>query len=219
MATDPSSPERGRSPGGDLRTRVSAYLAGERSAAESICAELEPVVRATVRRFYPDTDSDHDDLVQETLVAFLAYLQRGATVPDSIEAFVVTMAGNRCRNLFRRRKLRPGVELSDVAERIAVPEPDALEVLEVAERDSLLRAALDRLGDPCRRLLTDIYVEGRPMEEIQRELGLSTVQGAYYRKYSCLKKLSRVLKKLCFDRQPFRDRQTPNGTAGDAREF
>ena len=215
MSTDLSGGDaEPRSPQ-DLRLAVAAYVAGDRRAADQACAVLEPVVRRAVRRFYPDTDVDHDDLVQDTLVGFLAYLQRGGAVPDSIEAFVVTMAGNRCRNLFRKRQLRVGVEISEVTERLSASGPDALEELEATERNRLLRVALERLENPCRRLLQDIYFERRPMEEIQKEIGLSTVQGAYYRKYACLKKLSEVLKKLCFGGQYPTPGRAPGGKASD----
>lgn len=182
-----------------LERDVAAYIAGDEEAGGRICRSLDPVVRAEVRRFLPSSDAEHDDVVQETLLGLLTYLRKAGRGPERTEAFVVTMAGNRCRNLYRWRKRRPSVELESTAEWLSGDGDDPLELLAAGELEGLLQNALARLDAPCRDLLIAIYVEGRPMEEIQKEAGLGTVQGAYYRKYSCLKKLALLLNRRWFD--------------------
>lgn len=182
-----------------LERDVAAYIAGDEEAGGRLCRSLEPVVRAEVRRFLPSSDAEHDDVVQETLIALLTYLRKAGRGPDRTEAFVVTMAGNRCRNLYRWRKRRPTVELESTADWLSGAGENPLELLETAELEGLLQNALSQLDEPCRRLLIAIYVEDRPMEDLQRDAGLGTVQGAYYRKYSCLKKLALLLNRRWFD--------------------
>lgn len=181
-----------------LEHDIAAYIAGDDRAGNRICLNLEPVIRAEVRRFLLASDSEHDDVVQETLVGLLAYLRRAGRGPERPEAFVVTMAGNRCRNLYRWRKRRPAVELGHAAESLDGG-GDPLDLLEASEAEGLLRSALARLDEPCRRLLLAVYSERRPMEELQREAGLGTVQGIHYRKYACLKKLARLLNRCWFE--------------------
>jgi len=163
-----------------LHADVAACIAGDDAAGGTICEHLEPVIRAEVRRFLPETDADHDDIVQETLVGLLAYLRKAGRSPDCLEAFVVTMAGNRCRNLYRWRKRRPRVDVESASEWLRTGGRDPLE-------------ELDRLDPPCRKLLLEIYAERKSMQDVQREAGLRTVQGAYYRKYACLKRLAALL--------------------------
>lgn len=172
---------------------IASYIAGDDPAGGRLCRRLEPVVRAEVRRFLPASDLEHDDVVQETLLGFLAYLRRAGRSPDRPEAFVVTMAGNRCRNLYRWRKRRPAVDLDSATEHLAADVEDPLAMIEAGELEMLLAAALRRLDSGCRRLLSAIYTEDRPMADLQRESGLGTVQGVYYRKYACLRKLARLL--------------------------
>lgn len=176
-----------------LDQAIAAYITGDDESGNPICRRLDPVIRAEVARFLPVSDPDRDDVVQEILLAFLAYLRRAARSPASAEAFVVTMAGNRCRNLYRWRKRRPSLELSRTADRLVAGNLDPLELLESREREAMLRDAFARLEAPCRNLLRAIYSEQRPIEELQGEAGLSTVQGIYYRKYVCLRKLSALL--------------------------
>jgi RNA polymerase sigma factor (sigma-70 family) len=186
---------------GSMDQEVAAYIAGDDVAGGWICETLEPVVRAEVRRFLSDADADHDDVVQETLLGLLAYLRRAGRGPDRLEAFVVTMAGNRCRNLYRWRKRRPSVDLESVSGWLRASDVDPLEALEAREMERLVRFALSRLDPPCRKLLLEIYSERRSMQDLQKEGGLGTVQGAYYRKYVCLKKLARLLNHGWFEGQ------------------
>lgn len=183
-----------------LEQDIAAYIAGSDLAGNRICLRLEPVIRTEVRRFLLASDADHDDVVQDTLMGLLAYLRRSGRSPERPEAFVVTMAGNRCRNLYRWRKRRPAVELDQAGESLNGG-GDPLDLLEASELEALLRGALARLDEPCRRLLLDVYSERRPMQELQREAGLGTVQGVYYRKYACLKKLALYLNRGWFGGQ------------------
>lgn len=191
---------------------VAAYIAGDDEAGGRICKALEPVIRAEVRRFLSDTDADQDDVVQETLLGLLAYLRKAGRAPDCLEAFVVTMAGNRCRNLYRWRKRRPGVDVESASDWLRANGDDPSEALEAREMERLVRSALSRLDAPCRRLLLEIYSERRSMQELQREAGLGTVQGAYHRKYVCLKKLALLLNRAWFEGQESGPGDVPRGS-------
>jgi RNA polymerase sigma factor (sigma-70 family) len=187
-------------------SEVAAYIDGDDQAGGRICQSLESVVRTEVRRFLSDGDTDHDDVVQETLLGLLAYLRKTGRGPDRIEAFAVTMAGNRCRNLFRWRRRRPTVDLESASEWLRATGRDPLEELEASERERLVREALAQLDAPCRRMLTDIYVEQRSMQEIQKEVRLGTVQGVYYRKHGCLRKLALLLNRVWLESQESKQR-------------
>ena len=191
---------------------IAAYIAGDDEAGDRICRSLEPVIRAEVRRFLPAADLERDDIVQETLLALLAYLRRAGVGPQRPEAFVVTMAGNRCRNLYAWRKRRPTIELGEAADWLPGGDRDPLAMLEAKEVDDRIRSAFALLDAPCRRLLRSIYLEQRPMEELQREAGLGTVQGLYYRKYVCLRKLTGFLNQSWFSgRVSGAERRSPGG--------
>ncbi|GJM44747.1 MAG: hypothetical protein DHS20C21_15890 [Gemmatimonadota bacterium] len=212
-----SQPHRQQNPGPQAVDReVAAYIAGEDAAADRICRALEPIVRAEVRRFLPTTDADHDDVVQETLMSLIRYLRKAGQGPDRVEAFVVTMAGNRCRNLYRWRSRRPGVDLESTGD---LPDPgqDPLAELEAAEAEALVRKALNALDPPCRKLLLEIYVQGRPMQELQMEAGLTTVQGAYQRKYACLKKLADQLNRVWSEGQEIGSPLRPDKGTGSRK--
>lgn len=174
-----------------LGADIQAYIAGDDAAGDRICRHLEQSIRLEVGRFLMPDDPEREDVVQDSLLSMLAYLRRAGRAPDRPEAFVVTIAGNRCRNLYRWRKRRTMVRVDD-AEATLSEERGPLDMLEAREIDALLEQAFKQLPAECRDLLTSIYSQERPMEELQREAGLGSLQGIYYRKYACLKKLSEL---------------------------
>ncbi len=181
-----------------LKQDIAAYIAGDTGAGDRICRHLETPVRNEVRRFLSVADIDYDDIVQDSLIAMLSYLRKSQRCPERPEAFVVTITGNRCRNLYHWRKRRPSMEIEKASTFLVDAGDDPLEQLDGRELESLLGDAFDRLDPDCRRLLLSIYLEKSHMEELQQDAGLRTIQGVYYRKYVCLKKLGKLLNRSWF---------------------
>mgnify|MGYP001075941980 CR=1 FL=1 len=176
-----------------LHADVERYVHGDDVVGDAVCARLQPTVRATVERFFSPDDSDLDDIVQESLVSFLRYLRRAGEAPRNPEAFVVTIARNRCTNLalWRRRREASDVhELHDVLPHAAA---SPLELIDAEQRVALLRDALEALDAECRDLLIAIYRQEAPIETLRRLLGLGSVQAVYYRRDACLKKANQFL--------------------------
>jgi RNA polymerase sigma-70 factor (ECF subfamily) len=95
--------------------------------------------------------------------------RRLGTVRDisQVQAWLIAIAANEARQIVRRRRLRPVVDISDSMERIAAAEGD-----DMAELIDLQRA-LARLKADDRRLLALRFVAGFDSTEIARHLGLS----------------------------------------------
>ena len=175
-----------------IRDDIASYVAGDDAAGERLCASLDPAVRDAVYGFFRAGEPDRDDLVQDTLLALLRYLRGGGSTPENPEAFCVTIARNRCRNLHQWRKLRPPADVEAAAETLPDTGAGPLELLEAEDRRRLVREAFAQLGDLCRNLLRDFYMKEKSIEELREELGLGTVQGVYHRKNVCVKELKKL---------------------------
>ncbi len=195
FATPPmTQPPAHRGPGGHhLPDLIAALLEGRESAAEALYHELTGPVRDSAARFFVPDSADIDDVVQETILATFDYLKRKGGFQGDLIAFAVTVARNRCRNIVNQRARRPHVPLEPLSEWIANPQRSPLDLLTEREAMTALQAGLNALGRVCRLVLRAFYIEGRPMEEIRRELGLKTVQGVYYRRAVCLERLARLV--------------------------
>lgn len=195
---------------GPLWAAMARYLDGDDDAGDAICVLLRAdVVAAAARALRPD-DADLEDVVQESLLAFLRYLRRAGSAPDNPEAFVVTVARNRCLNLHAWRKRRVAVDIDKVADVIPDDAISIFDLLARRQRENLVRAALADLDLECRRLLDALYREGRPVGDLMVQLGLGSVQAVYFRRNACLRSAQKFL-----NRRLFAGRQDgPDGPAG-----
>ena len=177
---------------------MSRYQAGQDDAGESLCNLLQVDLRKVADGFLGPEDSDRDDLVQDALIALLAYLRQGGALPDNPKSFVSTIIRNRCRNLYRWRKYRPTANLDKVENFHESPGRSALDLLLDDEVMEGLQVALNRLDEECAELLRGIYLQRLSMDELSQKLGLTTVQAVYYRRNQCLGKIKKIFEKSGF---------------------
>ena len=64
------------------------------------------------------------------------------------------------------------------------------------EQTELVRKAMGRIGEQCRRILLLFYWEEKSMEEIAAELGFANTDTAKSKKYQCKKSLQKQLTML-----------------------
>jgi RNA polymerase sigma factor (sigma-70 family) len=75
-------------------------------------------------------------------------------------------------------------------------EQSQLDAMIETERSQSIAAAIEKLGDPCRTLLTLYYWEELPQEEIAQKMGFANAATVKSKKYSCKKMLEKILKDL-----------------------
>jgi RNA polymerase sigma factor (sigma-70 family) len=69
------------------------------------------------------------------------------------------------------------------------------DLLDHEERDrqfSLMAESLNRLGEPCKTLLEDFYIQHLSMQEITEKFGYTNADNAKTQKYKCLMRLKRL---------------------------
>ncbi len=187
--TDPScSPE-------ELAPHLDAYRGGDGEAADHLSRVLWPPVRRAVADLLGDDHGDCDDVIQEALLAAMAYLRRDEVFEGDFARLAVTIARNRCRDLLRRRTRFPHLDIEPLADWIVDRQASPLDHLEAEEKRHMMQQALDRLGPACRELLHAMYVDEEKTEVIRRRLGLGTVQAVFYRRTACVDQMKNYLQK------------------------
>ena len=197
-----------------LILEIKRYIDGDDTAGDMICKTLEAQVRASVRRLIGPHDADGDDVIQDTLIAMLGYLRRAKVAPDNPEAFIVTIARNRCRNLHLWRRRRSARDVTELSEKLPHIAASPLDLIDEEQRRELLEEVLQNLDTHCRDLLAAIYRQGATIEELRHDLGLGSVQAVYHRRNVCIKKAQMLLNRRLFSGQTFggrkpRSRTTP----------
>ncbi len=136
---------------------------------------------------------DADDIIQESLVILWERVRAGTVAPQAkITTFLYGIAQNLwLRRLARKKRERP----SDIDLNMATSgDPSPLEELIESESVTMLRDALDRLGEPCRSVLLLYYYEECTMQEVADRLGFANADTAKSKKYQCKKALEQLVK-------------------------
>jgi RNA polymerase sigma factor (sigma-70 family) len=131
----------------------------------------EPMLRAWLRsRFKSETDLD--DVVQETYLRLLRARERGEVT--SPKAFLFAVARNLALDRFRHREVVPTESLAE-SEGLAVMDEGGSTPDLIAHHQelALLTEAIQSLPDRCRQIFTLRKVYGLAQSEIAAQLGVS----------------------------------------------
>jgi RNA polymerase sigma factor (sigma-70 family) len=168
---------------------VRAAAAGDELAWGQLVTRFEGLVWSIVRSFRLG-QADAADVVQTTWLRLIEHLDR-VQQPDRVGAWLATTARHECLALLRRQG-RPGLASDDV-EDVVDPQPAPGDDLLTRERDAALWAALERVSEPCRRLLR-VLASDPPPSYHEVSLALDMPIGSIGpRRARCLDNLRREL--------------------------
>jgi RNA polymerase sigma-70 factor (ECF subfamily) len=189
-------------PGLDVAACVQRVRQRDEDAARRLVEHLYPLVLKLVRAHLPKRTAE-EDLVQTVFMKMFAKLdQFTGAVP--LEHWVARITVNTCVNQIQAERVRPELRWTDldagekfVVETLAATEND-LPAADAQAARELLARLLARLKPAERLLVTLLYLEERPGQEVARMLGWShlrvRVQGFRVRQ-----KLRRQFRRLTYD--------------------
>ena len=182
-----------RSEESDLRELTSLAVQGDRTAIESLLAQLRPmVVRYCRARLGRVSGHYHiaDDVAQEVCIAVLAALPRYRDLGRPFASFVFGIASHKVADALRSsvRSAVPTQDLPDGPDEGPGPEETVVRHTEAAQARELLA----RLPDNQRELLILRVVSGLSAEETGNVLGMSAgaVRVAQHRALARLRQLA-----------------------------
>ena len=162
-------PERARRSTLDEVALVAALKAGDERAYTLAWAELGPMVRRLVSRFF-GPGAEPLDLSQEVFVRFFRRIDELRN-PEGLRGFLAGICLGVARNEARRMRVRRWVSLTSagVLPDVAVPGTD----VEARQAMQRLYAALNRASALDRSLYVARYLEKMEVEEVARAHDLS----------------------------------------------
>lgn len=132
------------------------------------------------------------DVYQETIIVFYENIRKeGFELKCQLKTYLYSVARRIwLKQLERKKKFDAGLVDSDEYVDLVVDQEDRRE-----EQYTAMNTALDGLGEPCRSILKDFYLNRQSMDEITLKFGYTNTDNTKNQKYKCLKRL----KKLFFD--------------------
>jgi len=140
------------------------------------------------------SQQDADDTFQETVVAFIDVAKKGKyRMEASIKTFLVSIAKNIWFNQLKKRE-RSGHREKLYETSRGTDEMDVSHYISDREVKQEFRELLNKLGEPCRKILTLFYYENLAMKEMVQHLPYENEQVVRNKKYKCLQQLTEMIK-------------------------
>lgn len=167
----------------------------------------DDVLTQLYRRYFPmmlhfvtsnsGSEDDAKDIYQEVLVILYEKVRGGSLeLHCQLKTYLYSI-GRRLwlKQLAQRsRYMVRDIDLP-MADSLAVEQQIESDLLEHEERDrqfNLMADSLERLGEPCRTLLDDFYIQHMSMQAITEKFGYTNADNAKTQKYKCLMRLKRM---------------------------
>lgn len=149
-----------------------------------------PMVLQLVLKNNGDED-DAKDVFQESVIVLYNKVKAGNFELNSkLKTFLYSV----CRRLWLKRlneQSKTIRNIQDFSEIIAVE--DDLEKHEEKDRQfAIMESALIQLGEPCKTIIEDYYIQNRSMQEICEKFGYTNADNAKTQKYKCLQRLKKL---------------------------
>lgn len=182
---------------------VRACLEGSQEAWSALIDKYANLIYSIPLKY--GASRDHAaDIFQAVCLDLYQELERLRDVA-ALRHWVARVTANKCFHWKRRQGRETATEREDLERRsdagAAGPggpsnlPPDALRILEEAEREQLIREAIRELPERCREMVRLLFFEDPPVpyEQVARRLGLATGSIGFIRQ-RCLRKLERSLR-------------------------
>ena len=189
----------------DVSACVERVRAGDQDAALELMRHLNPLVLKLVRAHLPRRTAE-EDLVQTVFFRIFSRLnQFSGTVP--LEHWVSRVAVNTCLNELDKQRVRPELRWADLSEdeeevikNLAHSEEDLDSSQSLAARE-LVEKMLSQLSPEDRLVITQLHLEGRTVEELQKMTGWSRTL-VKVRAFRARQKMKKHLQVLLKETQP-----------------
>lgn len=170
---------------------IAGMLAGDRRAFEQLYSHYFPPIRTMIIR-NSGTEDEAKDVFQDAVCVLYDKV-------SSTEGFFLTSQLNTylyaiCRRLWLK-ELKSNSRLTgemEYVEQEASLELDLALHQEKEEQFERMQVALEKIGEPCRGILTDFYLKNLSMQEISEKFEYTNADNAKNQKYKCLQRLKRL---------------------------
>lgn len=158
------------------------------------------------RRYFPmvlhfvttnsGTEDDAKDIYQEALIVLYEKVRSGSLeLHCQLKTYLYSVSRRLwLKQLTQRSRFMVRDVETPASDELAIDQLND-DLTDHEERDrqfTLMADSLDRLGEPCRTLLEDFYIQHLSMQDITEKFGYTNADNAKTQKYKCLMRLKRL---------------------------
>jgi RNA polymerase sigma factor (sigma-70 family) len=171
-----------------------ALLVGIRNEDEGALAYLYKQHYPMILHFVQNntgTDDEAKDIYQEAVIIFYEKIKEGTL---ELNCQIKTYLYSICRRLWLKRlalKNRFAGVVSESDSFVDIEE-DFVQAEEKEVKFEKMAEALSLLGEPCKTLLEDFYIQDLSMQHITEKFGYTNSDNTKNQKYKCLMRLKKL---------------------------
>jgi RNA polymerase sigma factor (sigma-70 family) len=172
----------------------SEFIAGLRAGDDLVLKALYKKYYTIVLKLVVNNSGSYEeakDVYQETVIVLFECAQKPEFILKcQLQTFVYSIAKRlwlkqlRRHGQFRSFRETEETELEDVSTELSVH-------LEKERELKKMASSLDDLGEPCKSILQDFYINRMSMDEISSKFGYTNSDNAKNQKYKCLQRLKK----------------------------
>jgi RNA polymerase sigma factor (sigma-70 family) len=177
---------------------VRACLDGDERAWAALIGKYENLIYSIPLK-YGASRADAADMLQAVCLELFNELPR-LRQTAALRGWLATVTAHKASRWKQRQQRRGEQELTEVEEdRLETPAPIAPEIMEQAQREQMVRDAVNALSPRCQEIVRLLFYENPPLpyKDLAERLGLATGSIGFIRG-RCLGSLQRALEKAGF---------------------
>ena len=184
-----------------MRKEVKSSVPADNEIILGILNDSKEILNRLYKNYFPmvlqlvlnnnGNEDDAKDVFQECVIVLYNKVKNGNFELNSkLKTFIYSV----CRHLWLKRlnaNIRNIRNIKDFSE--FLPVEDELEKHEEKDRQfNMMERALIQLGEPCKTIIEDYYLQNRSMHEISEKFGYTNADNAKTQKYKCLQRLKKL---------------------------
>jgi RNA polymerase sigma factor (sigma-70 family) len=181
--------------------KLSSSVPTDREVVLGILNNSEEAINKLYTGYYPmvlqfilNNNGDEDDakdVYQETIIVLYNKIKTGNfELSSKLKTYIYSVS----RRIWLKKLALQSKKTSNIAdfEDVLMVEED----MEQHEQRDLqfvqMKSALESLGEPCKTIIQDFYIQGLSMQDICEKFGYTNTDNAKTQKYKCLQRLKKL---------------------------
>jgi len=136
-------------------------------------------------------EDDAKDVYQEAIIVLYNKIKSGDfELSSKLKTYIYSV----CRRIWLKKLSKESKKAINVAdfEDIEAVDTDMEALEEKDQQFEKMKSSLDLLGEPCKTIIQDFYINNLSMQEISEKFGYTNTDNAKTQKYKCLQRLKKL---------------------------
>jgi len=136
-------------------------------------------------------EDDAKDVYQEGIIVLYNKIKSGNfELSSKLKTYIYSV----CRRIWLKKLSQQSKKTSNISDfEDVIATEDDMELHEEKDRQfEKMQSALQHLGEPCKTIIQDFYINNLSMQEICEKFGYTNTDNAKTQKYKCLQRLKKL---------------------------